>query len=546
MQITKLIIENYRSIKKVEIRLSPLFGLIGANSSGKSNILRALNLVLGEYYPTSNYITKKDFYNEDFNNDIKIIIYFDQTFVSYGAACSGVCFYTSHNNDDGSVAKEGNFTCELKAIVASTGQLQKYRMNGISREDIPIIYIPAARNFDLHLFGDSKWSLRGRLITEFNRNFPSERVNTLYDSFSSVKSVLKTDQFNDFENSFKSAFSEHIIPTENEVEVEFKPFDPKNYYKTIEIVPTEHTKLKNIDQIGDGIKNLILIALFRAYANTFPKSTVFLIEEPEIYLHPQGRTDLFKVFESLSNNGSQIIYTTHSQEFLDISKFSFLGVVRKSFSGGEHNTKVVQINDAIFLEKWKTCNELKTATLESLSMFLKRINDAETNRGLFAKKVLIVEGQTDKWLLEEYAKKVDFNLEKNNIEIVNARGKPSILPYYLIYKELEYPIYVIFDADSSKSRNPEINKRLVRVILGSGFRFENNTVISDRVAIFKEDLETELKSQIPNYTELEREARAKYGIFEERNKEIIARHIAFVTEPPEFIKNIFSKLKPLE
>ena len=42
MKIKKIIIENYRSIKKLEIVFKPFFGLIGTNGVGKSNILSKL------------------------------------------------------------------------------------------------------------------------------------------------------------------------------------------------------------------------------------------------------------------------------------------------------------------------------------------------------------------------------------------------------------------------------------------------------------------------------------------------------------------------
>ena len=78
MKITKVIIENYRSIKHLEVVFNPLQGLIGANSAGKSNILRALNLVLGEKYPMPHSLNKMDFYNEDYSNNIKTIFRFDE------------------------------------------------------------------------------------------------------------------------------------------------------------------------------------------------------------------------------------------------------------------------------------------------------------------------------------------------------------------------------------------------------------------------------------------------------------------------------------
>lgn len=43
--ITHLSVKNYRSLKDMELPLGPLNVLIGANGSGKSNILDVLRLV---------------------------------------------------------------------------------------------------------------------------------------------------------------------------------------------------------------------------------------------------------------------------------------------------------------------------------------------------------------------------------------------------------------------------------------------------------------------------------------------------------------------
>lgn len=48
--IRKILIKNYRSIKKIEIsNISNKLGLIGENNSGKSSILFAILTFLGEY-----------------------------------------------------------------------------------------------------------------------------------------------------------------------------------------------------------------------------------------------------------------------------------------------------------------------------------------------------------------------------------------------------------------------------------------------------------------------------------------------------------------
>lgn len=69
--INKLLIKNYRSIKKIEINnISNSLGLIGENSSGKSSILSAVLAFLGEYN-----VKDSDFrFDKDGNREEEIVI----------------------------------------------------------------------------------------------------------------------------------------------------------------------------------------------------------------------------------------------------------------------------------------------------------------------------------------------------------------------------------------------------------------------------------------------------------------------------------------
>mgnify|MGYP000506297808 FL=1 len=76
MKIDKLTIRNYKSIKDLE--LSPRINvLIGANNVGKSNILYAMEWLLGPTYPMANRLDRWDFYNGDEGLPIKIGLTFD-------------------------------------------------------------------------------------------------------------------------------------------------------------------------------------------------------------------------------------------------------------------------------------------------------------------------------------------------------------------------------------------------------------------------------------------------------------------------------------
>lgn len=66
MYLSRLYISNFRSIKELDLRFSMGKNVIvGRNNSGKSNIIKALDIVLGETSPTyvkSENISDNDFY----------------------------------------------------------------------------------------------------------------------------------------------------------------------------------------------------------------------------------------------------------------------------------------------------------------------------------------------------------------------------------------------------------------------------------------------------------------------------------------------------
>jgi putative ATP-dependent endonuclease of OLD family len=89
-RITSFSIKGYRSIKdKIELRFPknvPLV-LVGENNAGKTNILRAIDLVLGEFWPGSKEPEDHEFWNRDATNGkIEIEIQFEKLEVDGGTS----------------------------------------------------------------------------------------------------------------------------------------------------------------------------------------------------------------------------------------------------------------------------------------------------------------------------------------------------------------------------------------------------------------------------------------------------------------------------
>jgi putative ATP-dependent endonuclease of the OLD family len=79
MKVKSIKISGFRSInQEIELKPSNVCAIIGANNTGKSNILSAVNKVLGRDWVTVNVFDDEDVYNNEFDKDIRIEIEFDK------------------------------------------------------------------------------------------------------------------------------------------------------------------------------------------------------------------------------------------------------------------------------------------------------------------------------------------------------------------------------------------------------------------------------------------------------------------------------------
>src|SRR6516225_2609405 len=73
MRLASIKIENFRSIKNIEIELPQVCAIVGRNNAGKSNILEAVRRVLaGDWGPRTSSFSEDDVYLRDPKLDITI------------------------------------------------------------------------------------------------------------------------------------------------------------------------------------------------------------------------------------------------------------------------------------------------------------------------------------------------------------------------------------------------------------------------------------------------------------------------------------------
>lgn len=196
-------------------------------------------------------------------------------------------------------------------------------------------------------------------------------------------------------------------------------------------------------------------------------SDLFLIfEEPELHLNPQESREMYSLLVKLSKIGVQIILETHSSYFVGLKQYKSICLIKKI--RGE--VKVFQ-----YTGKLLNGDEIKNFNMNYW------INP-DRGEMFFAKKVILVEGQTDKIALSYLAKKLGvYNYSYSIIEC----GSKSIIPQFIkVLNGYKIPYVAVYDKDNHEWRNEtELdssnlkNKKIRGIInrfIGDYIEFEND------------------------------------------------------------------------
>jgi CRISPR-associated exonuclease Cas4 len=168
---------------------------------------------------------------------------------------------------------------------------------------------------------------------------------------------------------------------------------------------------------------------------------VFLIDEPEMHLHPQLQS---KLFEHLESSGAQTLVSSHSPLFLNLAKWR--GITRFTKEG-----------------TYPTARKLKEKLgAQSIHQHLDDISrwyyhettlSPQDNEMFFARRILLVEGPAEKYGLPRIADTLSKELP--DLTIISCNGKSKIPHYATLCQAFEIPTFVLFDLDGEPTTEAE-------------------------------------------------------------------------------------------
>jgi AAA ATPase domain len=159
---------------------------------------------------------------------------------------------------------------------------------------------------------------------------------------------------------------------------------------------------------------------------------LLLIEEPELYLRPQAQRYLYRLLREFSLAGNQVIYSTHSPAFLNVTRMDELVFVERLPVTGTHALQPEPVSND---EDFRVMTEFDAARSE---LFL-------------AHAAVLVEGLTEKLVLPFVFTALGHDVDREAISIIECGGKPNIPLFARICRAAGIPFVVLHDSDRKTS-----------------------------------------------------------------------------------------------
>lgn len=165
------------------------------------------------------------------------------------------------------------------------------------------------------------------------------------------------------------------------------------------------------------------------------------IEEPEIYQHPvRARAFARTLFELSTQPGVQVVLATHSPYFIQPEQFGALH--RFTYADGTTRVATASVRSVASTSDIPADKVAKAIVAGLPTTF---------SEGFFADAVVLVEGQTDRTVVEALAAKLGQDLDRLGVAVFSVEGKNGLRVARAILTALGVLTYVIADGDFNTS-----------------------------------------------------------------------------------------------
>jgi predicted ATPase len=339
----KITIQNLKCFENQDIDLnipdginegSGLNILIGENGNGKTTILEAINYITQSTYSSENKLSVNDF----FDKDKEIIIHAEtddfnckMPYPGNYFECNGIGF-KAKNRERKSPGRLLSSAYQVNSFFINKNATYKNSRGQDSGHDIQALYkvfsneIIIDEEINVFLFDKNRTRQinTGTFRTTFDRicedlnwkfskKVDASTIDKLVENISGeyFKNVIETAQ-KGTGDKLAEELSEFFDKTEYE-NLKIDLIDLLHPFSNAFFALRKDDELKQIKSrdLGSGVEMILTLLLLRSIAGESKGAIIYLIDEPELHLHPKAQDKLLDLLLKESKT-KQVILSTHS------------------------------------------------------------------------------------------------------------------------------------------------------------------------------------------------------------------------------------------
>ena len=472
IKLQSLRIKGFRGFRNIEIDFENSTVLVGTNNSGKTTILKALQLALSN----THFISNDDFfYCDDYIDDTIIIdllfVPIDEDFVTasqfdenwadvFKAERIGIdsegnqimAFRTVINENNKTFRKKQYYIDQWEPFFENSLNWYDHEYsNDLSFyfDEIPFFYLEANRDILEDI--KSKSSYLGKILSSLE--FTPEAKQTIESLISELNdtTIANSDILSDLQNTLEELDTAMDNPNNS---VQLTPFTKKvrDLNKGIRINYSEFS----MDYHGMGTRSWSSMLVLKSFLNLNqrlfldndkPYFPIIAIEEPESHLHPNAQK---KLYSQINNIVGQKIVSTHSNYIASNAQLKEI----RSISKFNETIKIGKLIVADFDD-------------EQLRQIQRQVVNTRGEL-YFSRVVVLFEGETEEQALPILISKYfDINYVELGVNFVGVGGYTKYLPFIRFCESFNIEYFIFSDNETDVNtdvlRQISILKRMIQL-----------------------------------------------------------------------------------
>lgn len=327
-----------------------------------------------------------------------------------------------------------------------------------------VIDIPASKQVDdatrtsnTGEFGELLSELSGEIQEDIDERI-QEKLKKVHSELNPVGEQDRLESVNNLEQRITDYVSETF--SNHSISLRFPQLKSDDIFNSANIKMEENhlEEPLSTENVGQGVKRTLIFSLVRTLADinsselSFGESAgvdkdsdrplLVLYEEAELFLHPSLQKILLGAFEQLQNTGNQVVFSTHSPVLVQSDVLKSINIVRKQLEKGTQTTQFHRI-----LDNYDQKTKMRLTQLQNVSSYI------------FADKVVLVEGDTDKLVLKKLGPILnsEWNFEHQEIPVLDVGGKYELKSFKSLLEGLGLDTYIMADVDAIRGTISELS-----------------------------------------------------------------------------------------